>query len=385
MKKLVVAVCLLWASALQAQNDAVTNAFMANKDGEFDKAKEEIDKAVVHEKTKDKAKTWYFRGMIYENLISSPNPKFKAMVTPEVSKATIESYSKAISLSQKGDEYHDQSVTRLGNLWGAFLNAGIAQYQEKKFDEAIGSYELAQIVKPTDTTAYVYALYAAEGSNNYEKCKVYTRKLATMGRNYPDMYLSLSRQARKAEKMDSALAHIQEGRVQYPNNKNLMLEELDLYFALGKSKEAKAKLEDAVKLDSTNANLHSILGNLYDQEAADPKLAQKERDSSKDKALASYRRALRFNPDNVESNFNLGVYYFNKGADIRKKVDAMDINTYNAKGKKMEAEANVEFKKALPYFEKCYQINPKDEAAKKSLAKVYELLGRPEDAEKVRQ
>lgn len=384
MKQLVVAVSLLLATAVQAQNDAVTNAFMANKDGEFDKAKEEIDKAVAHEKTKDKAKTWYFRGMIYENIITSPNPKFKALATLDASKATIESYSKAMSLSQKGEEYFDQSASRINNLWGTFLNAGIAQYQEKKFAESIGNYELAQMIKPTDTTAYVYGLYAAEGLSDYEKCKAYTRKLASMGRKSPDMYLSLSRQARKAEKKDSALAHVQEGRAQYASNKNLMLEELDLYFVLGKSGEAKAKLEDAVKLDSTNANLYSILGNLYDQEAADPKRAQKDKDASKQKALANYRRALKFNPDNIESSFNLGVFYFNKGADIRKKVDGMDINTYNLKGKKMEAEATAEFKNALPYFEKCYQVNPKDEAAKKSLAQVYELLGRSADAEKLR-
>lgn len=384
MKKLIVALSFLVTTGLQAQNEAVTNAFLANKDGELDKAKEEIDKAALHEKTKDKAKTWYFRGLIYENILTSPNPKYKAMATTEVSKGTIESYSRAMALSQKGEEYFDQSAAKLSNLWGTFLNAGIAQYQEKKYPESIVNYELAQTVKPTDTTAFVYALYSAEAMGDYEKAKGFTRKLLSMGRKKPEMFLSLSRIARRAEKKDSALLHAQEGRAVYPTNRDLMLEELDLYFQTGKSNEAKSKLEDAVKLDSTNANLYSILGNLYDQEAADVKRPQKERDASKQKALANYKRSLKFNPDNLESNFNLGVYYFNKGADIRKKVDGMDINTYNLKGKKMEAEANTEFKNALPYFEKCYQINPKDEPTKKSLAQVYELLGRTADADKIR-
>ena len=71
MRKTLLALCVLAAGMAQAQNDAVTNAFFFNKDGELDKAKEEIDRAAAHEKTKDKPKTWYFRGLIYENILNT--------------------------------------------------------------------------------------------------------------------------------------------------------------------------------------------------------------------------------------------------------------------------------------------------------------------------
>jgi len=321
---------------------------------------------------------------VYENILSSQNPKFKALAA-DAAKQTYESYSKAMSLSKPGDEYYDNSSTRIAGLWGGFLNDGIAKYQDKKFPEAIASYEMAQAIKPTDTTAFVYGLYAAEQIPDYERAKAYTQKLMTMGRKSPDMYISLSNVAKRAEKKDSALAHIQQGRQVYPDNKQMALMELDMYFAAGRGAEAKAKLEDAVKLDSTNANLYAILGNLYDQEAADSKKTAKDKETSKAKALGAYKKAIALDPKNMEASFNMGVYYFNRGAEILKKVNGMDIPTYQTKGKKMEADAQNEFKAALPYFEACYQINKNDEGVRKSLKNTYERLGRTADAEKVGQ
>jgi Flp pilus assembly protein TadD len=382
MKKQLLALGLLFASFAQAQNDAVTNAFFFNKDGELDKAKEEIDKAAVHEKTKEKAKTWYFRGLIYEGILGTKNPKF-ATLAPNAGKETYDSYTKAMALSKKGEEYFDESIKRLGNLWGTFLNDGVKKYQADDFAGSIVSYELAQTIKPEDTTAFVYGLYSAERLKDYEKTKAYTRQLFALGKNLPYMYISISRLAKELDKKDSALKHIQEGRLKYPNNRDLALEELDLFFALGRGGEAKTKLEEAVKMDSSNASLFAILGNLYDQESADKNLSAKDKEVSKQKALKAYRKALTIDPKNMESNFNLGVYYFNRGAEIIKKVNDLDINAYQKSGKKLEADAQAEFKLALPFFEACYAKDPKDESVKKSLKNTYERVGRKADADKI--
>ena len=86
----------------------------------------------------------------------------------------------------------------------------------------------------------------------------------------------------------------------------------------------------------------------------------------------------------MESNFNLGVYYFNRGAEALKKVNELDINTYQKVGKKMEADAQNEFKKSVPFFEECYRIKPTDEDAKRSLRNAYERVGRSADAERIK-
>jgi len=382
MRKTLFTICILLSGFAQAQNDAVTNAFFFNKDGELDKAKDEIDRAAAHEKTKDKPKTWYFRGLIYENILNSKNPKF-AGIQADAGKQTYESFSKAMSLSKPGEEYYDNSIQKVNGLWGFFLNEGVKKYEARDFAGSMASYELAQTVKPADTTAFVYAFYAAEALKDFDKSEKLCRKLFQMGRKNPGMYLSLARQARQVEKNDQALAVLAEGRNSYPENKDLAMLELELYFAVGRGNEAKSKLEEAVKMDSTRSDLYAVLGNVYDQEAADSKLQQKDRDAAKTKALNAYKKALKLDPLNMESNFNMGVYYFNRGADLIKKVNDLSISDYTKKGKALETDAKKEFANALPYFEACYKKDPNDVSSRKSLKSTLMRLERQADAEKI--
>ena len=75
MKKIILAMtmALLFASAGFAQRSKRTSAFMYMEKGQLDKAKEKIDLAVKHEKTKMDPKTWLYYGRIY---YSSPLPAF---------------------------------------------------------------------------------------------------------------------------------------------------------------------------------------------------------------------------------------------------------------------------------------------------------------------
>lgn len=52
----------------------------------------------------------------------------------------------------------------------------------------------------------------------------------------------------------------------------------------------------------------------------------------------------------------------------------MSVKEYNLKGKDLEAKADIEFNKALPYFEKVYSINPKDKQTQKILLDIYSRL-----------
>ena len=76
MKKILLNLALGAALALPlaatAQTSAVTNAILNQRQGLYDKAREDIDKAALNEKTSVKAKTWYTRGEIYEQMMDSP-------------------------------------------------------------------------------------------------------------------------------------------------------------------------------------------------------------------------------------------------------------------------------------------------------------------------
>ena len=69
MKKLalIVTFCLIGAG-IYAQTKAVNKATQHLNKGELLQAKEQIDLASAHEKTQEKAQTWFTRGQVYEKI-----------------------------------------------------------------------------------------------------------------------------------------------------------------------------------------------------------------------------------------------------------------------------------------------------------------------------
>lgn len=353
-----------------AQNSAVTNAILFQRQGTLDKARTEIDKAVQNPKTSTKAKTWFTRGEIYDGMAASPIYG-KALGAGEGAKTAFESYQKAIELDGKDGEFGKQAVQKMDNLYGLALNAGVESYNGKNFDEAIKSYQMAQSIRPQDTTAYLYAAYAAEAKQDFATAKDTYGKLMAMNYKSPQMYGRLLQIARQEKNDAEAMKVVQQALQAYPNNKAFMLEELNMYLAAGRGKEALDKIDRAIAADPTNSNLYAVKGSILDQ------------NKQPDLALAAYRKAVEVNPENFDAQFNLGVYNYNKAAENFTKASKMDMASYQKSGKKLEADGKKYFEQSLPHFEKALQIQPDDRATISSLQKVYVRLGRNADAERM--
>lgn len=371
MKKIILT--LVAAAALtsaSAQSSAVTNAILNQRQGLLDKARTEIDKAVLNEKTSTKAKTWFTRGEIYDAMTSNPIYG-KALKPGEGTSVAYESYKKAIELDGKDGEYGKQAAAKLDNLYGLALNAGVESYNGKNYDEALKAYKMAQQIRPQDTTAYLYAAYAAEAKQDFGAAKQTYAQLQGMNYKSPQMYGRMLQIARQEKNDQEAMKVVEQALKAYPNNKSFMLEELNMYLSAGRGKEAISKIENAIAADPKNSNLYAVLGSIYDQ------------DKQPEKALAAYRKAVENDPNNFDANFNLGVYNYNKAADLYTKASKMDLATYQKSGKKFETEGKKYFTDSVPYFEKALVIQPDDRATISSLGKVYAKLGRTADAEKM--
>ncbi|WP_303311539.1 tetratricopeptide repeat protein [Hymenobacter sp. BT730] len=371
MKKIILT-CLaaLSMQAAMAQNSAVTNAVLYQRQGTLDKARTEIDKAVQNPKTSDKAKTWYTRGEVYDAMAVSPIYG-KTLAPGEGAKIAFESYQKAIQLDGKDGEYGKLATAKMDNLFGAALNAGVESYNAQKYDDAINSYKMAQQIRPQDTTAYLYAAYAAEAKQDFASAKESYNKL--MGINYksPQMYTRLLQIARQEKDEKAAMDVVQQALKAYPNNKGFMLEELNMLLSSGQGAQAMDKIDKAIAADPTNANLYAVKGSILDQ------------NKQPEQAVVAYRKAVEIDPNNFDAQFNLGVYNYNKAADLYTKASRMSLATYQKSGKKMEADGKKYFEQSLPYFEKALQLQPNDRAVISSLQKVYVRLNRNADAERM--
>lgn len=376
MKKTVVTLASVMAlaafmpSVSVAQTSAVTNAILNQRSGLLDKARADIDKAIVHEKTSGKAKTWYTRGEIYEGMLV--NPIYAKLLQPgEGVQKAYESYNKTIELDSKTGEFGKLAVGKMDNLYGQAFNDAVNSYNAKEYDKAISNYKLASQIRPQDTTAVLYSAYAFEAKQDFAGARANYNQLLGMNYKSVNLYARLLQMAKQQKDDAEAAKVLQQALAAYPNNKTFLLEDLNLTLAKGKGEDAINKINKSIAADPTNSNLYAVRGSMYD--------SQKKNDL----ALADYRKAIELDPNNFDAQFNLAVYNYNRAADLYTKASRMDLKTYQASGKKLEIEGKKYFENSIPYFEKALQLQPEDRNTLSSLQKVYFRLGRNADSERM--
>ncbi|MDO7847509.1 tetratricopeptide repeat protein [Hymenobacter sp. M29] len=357
-------------ATVSAQTSAVTNAILNQRSGLLDKARTDIDKAIVNEKTSGKAKTWYTRGEIYQGMLDSPIYG-KQLQPGEGLQKAYESFAKTIELDTKDGEFGKQAVTRLDNLYGHAFNDAVNSYNAKDYDKAIENYKLASKLKPQDTTAVLYSAYAYEAKQDYAGAKASYNQLLGMNYKSTTLYSRLFQMAKQQKDDAEAAKVLQQALAAYPNNKAFMLEDLNLSLATGKGGDALDKITKAIAADPSNSNLYAVRGSMYDQQ------------KKNDLALADYKKSVELDPNNFDAQFNLGVYNYNKAAEAYTKASKMDLKTYNVSGKKLEADGKKYFQASVPYFEKALELQPQDKNTLSSLQKVYFRLGRTADSERL--
>ena len=87
-----------------------------------------------------------------------------------------------------------------------------------------------------------------------------------------------------------------------------------------------------------------------------------------DEAIASLKKSIELKGDEYNTQFNLGVCYYNKAvAMFQKANEIMDVAKYNA----AIAEANAVFIQAVPYFEKAAELKKDDPDSLRNLKELY--------------
>jgi tetratricopeptide (TPR) repeat protein len=105
------------------------------------KLKKQSIRPLVHEKSKDWTKTYYALGRLAQASFESDNPKFKSLYKKPLVEA-YKAYEKAMELDPKGGTKKMLQVNStyllLGNL---FINEGVQNFSDQKFDAALESFK----------------------------------------------------------------------------------------------------------------------------------------------------------------------------------------------------------------------------------------------------
>ncbi len=357
-------------SVASAQNSAVNSAILNHKNGTLDKALTDIEKATTHKKTQDKPKTWFYRGVILQDMIG--NPIYGKMTDEKTPLVVLESFDKTLELDGKDGEFGKQVPERKEMLYGQVLNQAVEFHNNQDWPNAISKYELAHKISPTDTTAVLYAAYASTADNNYKQAISFYDELLKMGHKTEDVHKAKVQLLQASEATDDVvMTALASGLKDHPNSVYLMQEELKYYLKNDRADEAMSKLDKAIAADPQNASLYAVKGNLL------------ERKKDFKGAREVYQKAIQADPNNFDAYYNLGVLEFNAGAEVNNRAAKMDYATYQKKGKALEAEAKKFYQAAVPYFEKAHEIKPDDKATIQNLMNAYTRLGRKAEAEKM--
>ena len=296
-----VVVAVSFPSLASAQVSAVTNSILNQRSGLLDKARIDIDKAVLNEKTSGKAKTWYTRGEIYEGMVNSPIYG-KQLMPGEGTQKVYESYNKTIELDGKTGEFGKQAVVKLDNVYVYAFNDAVGNYNSKDYDKALAGFKLASVIRPKDTTALINVAAIYDSKQDFANAKTAYNQLLSSGYKSANVYSRLLQIARQEKNDAEAAMILKQALVAYPNNKAFLIDDLNLAMSRGGGNDgALEKINKAIAADAGNSNLYAVRGSLYDQQKK-PELA-----------LADYKKAVELDPKNFDALFNLGVYNFNRG------------------------------------------------------------------------
>ncbi|MCD4679052.1 MAG: hypothetical protein K8S00_01570 [Bacteroidales bacterium] len=389
MKRIVILLIGVFMFAgLNAQNSKVVSAYNYLRNGQLDKAKEAIDAASVHIKTKDAAKTWFYRGNIYLAIQVSEEEKYNNL-DPNALIEAYDSYQKAISIDDKVINTNLRPSTPMQGLYfcgDQFYNVGVKLYNNKKYAEATESFVTAvksnNIFGKTDSLAMFNAALCAELAEKPEIAKKYYIQLLKLNYTKPTIYTSLAGIYKSEDNSEKEIEIIEKGRKTFPHDFNLISAETNYHLSAGNSEKALELLNIAIEKDPENQTLYFAIGSNYNSIVDDTAKTVEERANGFIEAEKSYIKAIEIDSAYFDPIYNLGALYFNEGIKIFEVADGIsDFELYAVEKEKYDAM----WAKALPYLERALEIDGENLNTLISLKQLYARTNQPEKLKKVNE
>ncbi len=328
--------------------------YTKNRFKDFSDAKKFIDLAAENEQTANDPKMWYYRGVIYLEMDRDTSEAVRNLDADAIEKSG-NSFINCLKADVKKNYIEECNA----DIWVAGLrvyNKALGELKKGDLAKASRYFNLTLSIIPLDKDNNLkrntitpdiinYSLSrAALKAKDNAKAKEYLQKLIDVRYNDPMIYLYMDRIYLEEKDTAKALAYIEQGRKIFDENTNLLNEEINIYSQQGKIDVLITKFTDAINLNPDNEMLFYNRGFMYD--------------SKKDyvNAEADYKKAIEMKPDYLDANYNLGILYFNQGADLVVAANAIkNMDEFDKAKKKYEQK----FKDAEPYLEKALEINPK--------------------------
>jgi tetratricopeptide (TPR) repeat protein len=347
-----------------AQKGKVSSALNYIDSGNLPKAKDLLDQAIENDKTATWPKTYYAQGRLAQSLYESGDKSLMKLYTDPLLLA-YESFQKSMDLDDK-DQMTKLIMIQYPMLSNDFLNWAVAEFEESNFEKALIAFETLLEIQQSDIyggqidTAVVFNTgLTAYNAKQYEKALMYYDKCIEMEYETSSPYLRKYLTYNEMEDLENSEKVLIEAFTKFPEDQAVLLQLIDFYLINQMDQEAFENIERAKSKDSSNFSLYWAEGVLYMKQ------------SKYDEAIVALEKSIEIKSDLFDTQFNMGVCYYNKASDLFDVAnDIMDNAKYN---KAVEA-ANVVFATALPYMERARELRPDDLPTLTSLSQLYYRL-----------
>jgi tetratricopeptide (TPR) repeat protein len=380
MKKIALALFLAPAILFAQEKEIkpnVNKAENARKKGKFDEAKTIIDATVANQEymskdgkpSKNAAKAWYVRGLIYAGIDTTKVEKFKSL-DPNPFAVAKESFEKAKEIDSKSESFIKDDLsadiknsTVAANIAQNYLTKALDFYQkDKDYKKAFDYMERVVFFLPTDTTMLLNAgVYFGPSAGEYDKALTYIKKYHDAGGHNSDSYIQQYSIYYKKKEFDTALKIAQDLTAKYPDNMDYLNMEYNLYTQLNRLPEAKSLMEKKASKDPKDKESRYFLG-LIANEMKNPEEAKKW-----------MIEATKIDPTYYEAYLVLAKLSYGDARKVREQRNEVGT-TKDADIKKRQELfqlIHTKLKESVPYWDKCAELKPTDEETLYGLLSVY--------------
>lgn len=396
MKKIsILSLCLIAAASAPAQKNIVKEAERASS---IKDVRAIIAPALTHPESKDDAYTWYVAGKkefgYYDDQYAKMAIGSKDVNGKEMGLALIngyEYYMKALPLDSVAEvgkdgtpklnkdgstkiktKYSKDIVNTIGGHFNDFLNAGQFLYDAKDYINAAKAWGIytqlpyneqlgkAKPTAPADSTMgqilYFQGVAAWQGEDLPTALSAFDRAIAL---NYKekslyDYAMSVAAQLKDEAKV-VAIAKKADAIYGKEDSKYISIVINDLIIKENYT-EAMSLLETAIANNPSNAQLHNVMGVLYESQ------------KNSEQAYDFYKKAMELDAENAKHQYDFGRIIYLKAATISESASNLDQAAYS----KVHNEQVVPLlKEALPYLQKAYSLDEGNSDYKQLLRRLY--------------
>lgn len=350
LKQFGVAVALMaLATAAGAQTVNVQSAIQDLKKNYLKKAKAEIDAACEHENTKDDAKTWCYKGLIYAKIggeATNPKSKFKDLA-PDWAEQAYQAALECKRLDTK-NEFANENNSVFRFVGNEYYSRSTELYNAQKYQEALENADKAIEMfnssgdsKFAGESMYIAGISAKALKNN-ELTKKYFNQLIRKRTDKQFVYRTLFNLYKEEGNNDGAMKTANSYLKNCKNDYNAYLLMAEGYLLNNNLEKGKAMVDSALSRTKDDANLYpQILG-----------LAAAILETTQDYAGAEkmYNESLTLNPTQFDANFGMGKMIFNRGVDKLDAANAVPPDDETGLYDRLLGESNDFFRQSVQYF-----------------------------------